>query len=902
MTKLLRLFRRGTAGRRALVSCVVASLLPVTVSAACLTASAGGGWQTGGLSAQTGTFAVTFDATPSASPNNAVIGLSNGTQTSYTGYACLVRFNPSGDIDARSGGTYTAAQAIPFAANATYHFRLVANVAAHTYSAYVTPPGGSELTIGSNYAFRTEQNTVASLNAWGAYVSATGSGGAGTCSVCNFGLAQPAAAAPTFAPAGGTYAAAQSVSIASTTGGASIRYTIDGTTPTAGSGTLYSGPVTIAATTTLKAIAYATGYSDSSVASATYTISSGGGLTGTSGNGFHSVPMSPPESGNFTATFDATPTVAPENAVIGLSSGAAGAYGDLACIVRFNPSGQIDAYNGTGYVGTSIGYAANATYHFRLVVDVPTHTYSAYVTPPGGSERTVGANYAFRSTANTMAQLDTWNLTVNGTPAGCSLSATNLTITENTTNTAAAPTFNPAPGTYTSAQNVAITSTTGGASIRYTLDGTTPTPTSGTLYSGPVNIGSSATLKAIAYASGYNPSGVTTGSYTIGQSGGVTTSGTISFHLLLGVSSAQDSLTLSGDNYTDLIMSNTIAGVMYGHIVQEYYPGIQFNRDYLVGSIFGQLLQENLATQLYTASSNLIDPSPDQQAVMGAGQGGPYQINNYAIDMVSGSYTPQGHSLINYIAIQKNIGFTMATASSQYAQPTPPSFNNKYYGPMLCAFFHYNDMVALNVIGKGPGGWTTPWQPDFDEAMANFVNLPNSFLDVILNVGYNQGFYGTLEPHYCQLGATATSSTVAAVNSYSSTWGSSDTYQQYPYQVHYYMDQVYDNPIPTTSPSNTVTPGNHLAFAMGTLANVFANVAQTLSYSNGTNAAQFFSAAQAQSAFSAALAQYGVSGNATFDFSRASDRATIYNVIENALARLESTSGMRFNSTTNSQL
>jgi len=137
---------------------------------------------------------------------------------------------------------------------------------------------------------------------------------------------------------------------------------------------------------------------------------------------------------------------------------------------------------------------------------------------------------------------------------------------------------------------------------------------------------------------------------------------------------------------------------------------------------------------------------------MAVGQGGPYQINNYAVDMVAGSMAPAGHSLINYIAIQKNIGYTMSTASNQFSQPTPQSFNNKYYGPMLPAFFHYNDMVALNVTGKGPDGWSTPWEPEYDETLANFVNLPNSFLDIILNVAYNQGFYGGLVTQYSMKG------------------------------------------------------------------------------------------------------------------------------------------------------
>ncbi|HWZ94711.1 MAG TPA: hypothetical protein VNW30_05905, partial [Opitutaceae bacterium] len=86
--------------------------------------------------------------------------------------------------------------------------------------------------------------------------------------------------------------------------------------------------------------------------------------------------------------------------------------------------GDIDAYNGTGYQAASvIPYAKNIAYHFRMVVNVPAHTYSVYVTPAGGTELTVGLNYAFRVA---QASLDTWNLNVNATPSGCSLTANNL--------------------------------------------------------------------------------------------------------------------------------------------------------------------------------------------------------------------------------------------------------------------------------------------------------------------------------------------------------------------------------------------------------------------------------------------------------------------------------------------
>jgi hypothetical protein len=398
----------------------------------------------------------------------------------------------------------------------------------------------------------------------------------------------------------------------------------------------------------------------------------------------------------------------------------------------------------------------------------------------------------------------------------------------------------------------------------------------------------------------------TTATLNIGSVQPARSTGTIRFHLLLGVSTGpQDSLTLDGDNYTDLIMSNMIAGVIYGHMIQEYapLPGIQFNKDYLYGSVMAQLLQENISTQEYQAGTNFIDPAPDQQAVMGVGQGGPYQINNYAVDLVAGGTAPAGHSLINYVAIQKNIGFTIANAANQFNQPTPPSFNNKFYGPMLTAYFHYNDFVSLNVIGKAAdGAFTPPWQPQYDQALNNFVNLPNSFLDIILNEAYNQGFYGGLVAQTSRQGATANPATVAAVNSYSSVFGNTSTFVQYPYQVHYYLDQMYDNPIPTTSATALVTPNNHILFNMNTLESVFANIFQTLAHSNGTSPAQFFTATEAQSAFNSALSANGVSITATLDLSNSVDRTKIFAVIDTAIGNLETAAGMKFNATTTSQL
>lgn len=75
---------------------------------------------------------------------------------------------------------------------------------------------------------------------------------------------------PTFSPAAGRYAEAQTVTISCETEGATIYYTLDGTTPTASS-TAYSEALTISQTTTVKAIAVKDG-EESEVATAKYTI------------------------------------------------------------------------------------------------------------------------------------------------------------------------------------------------------------------------------------------------------------------------------------------------------------------------------------------------------------------------------------------------------------------------------------------------------------------------------------------------------------------------------------------------------------------------------------------------------------------------------------------------------
>lgn len=81
----------------------------------------------------------------------------------------------------------------------------------------------------------------------------------------------PLVATPTFNPVAGTYYSDQNVTISTETVGATIRYTTNGNDPDETS-TIFTTPIVVSATTTIKAKAFKTDMNPSDVASATYTI------------------------------------------------------------------------------------------------------------------------------------------------------------------------------------------------------------------------------------------------------------------------------------------------------------------------------------------------------------------------------------------------------------------------------------------------------------------------------------------------------------------------------------------------------------------------------------------------------------------------------------------------------
>ena len=85
------------------------------------------------------------------------------------------------------------------------------------------------------------------------------------------GTTTPAAATPAFSLASGKYTTKQYIALADATAGSTIHYTIDGSGPSTSS-PVYAGPILVANSMTVQAIAAAPGYATSGVARADYVI------------------------------------------------------------------------------------------------------------------------------------------------------------------------------------------------------------------------------------------------------------------------------------------------------------------------------------------------------------------------------------------------------------------------------------------------------------------------------------------------------------------------------------------------------------------------------------------------------------------------------------------------------
>ena len=352
----------------------------------------------------------------------------------------------------------------------------------------------------------------------------------------------PVAASPALSPAAGTYTSTQTVTLADATPNATIYYTTNGSSPTTSSA-MYTQPLSVAATTTIEAIAVANGYAASPIASATYTIDPPSGsagiavsltadtnVYGIAANGTAVTNGGMDFSGNaYSANLLGTTLAwSGSNFTLGAAGPASGARVQTIAL----PAGNYSALNilATGVNGSQLNQTFVVTYSDGTATST-TQSLSDWTSPQNYAGESIVATMPYRvaasgTTQNKTTYLYGYSFTLNGAKTVKSLTLPNdwnvvvLAVdlvpagTVAASTPAASPTLSPAAGTYAAAQTVTLSDTTSGATIYYTTNGSAPT-TGSAVYSAPITVSATTTIAAIAVAGGYTASSVSSAAYTI---------------------------------------------------------------------------------------------------------------------------------------------------------------------------------------------------------------------------------------------------------------------------------------------------------------------------------------------------------------------------------------------------
>ena len=368
----------------------------------------------------------------------------------------------------------------------------------------IAPAGAGTSTISFAVGLSTPMGT------YPVTVTASG-GGIQQTAILNLSVGAATVAAPAFSPKAGTYSSAQSVSITDATAGAAIYYTTNGATPSTSS-TLYTGPIVVSSTETLKAIGVETGYRNSTVATAIFTIAA-------------AVPVFSPRAGTYTSAQSVSITDATAGATIYYTTDST------------KPTPSSTLYTGPIVISSTTTLKAIAVAAGYSASMVGTALYTIAATAPVFSPRagtytstqsvtitdsTAGAAIYYTTdgtTPTTSSSLYSGPITVSSTKGFKAIATApgySKSAVTSASYTIAVPTpiFTPKGGTYTSVQSITITDSMPGVSIYFTTDGTSPT-TASNLYSGPITVLATQTIKAMAVASGYSNSAVNSATYTI---------------------------------------------------------------------------------------------------------------------------------------------------------------------------------------------------------------------------------------------------------------------------------------------------------------------------------------------------------------------------------------------------
>jgi formylglycine-generating enzyme required for sulfatase activity len=332
-------------------------------------------------------------------------------------------------------------------------------------------------------------------------------------------------AKPVISLSAGTYADAQTVTISCATPGASIRYTNNGSAPSATNGYIYTAPLTVSSTQTLRAAALMTGRTASAIASTSYEIMNSIAVPVFShAPGIHYDPVDIELS---CVTSGATIMYTIDGSIPG---GSAGIVYSSAIPVSGELTIKAVARNSEGGLVSDL---TEATYRITGHTAAPVYDIPAGIYP---SEQTISCScatsgaeirYTMSTDGSTPADPTSTTGVLYSSPIPVTRTSTikaaafkadweDSPVVMNTyTLTVPAPTVDIATGIYSQDQTITLESALVDSAIRYTVDGTTPSSSFGTVYVDPLAITQTTTVKAIAYRDGWTDSEVLSSTYTM---------------------------------------------------------------------------------------------------------------------------------------------------------------------------------------------------------------------------------------------------------------------------------------------------------------------------------------------------------------------------------------------------
>ena len=325
-------------------------------------------------------------------------------------------------------------------------------------------------------------------------------------------------AAPVFTPAAGTYTDSVTFSLTCTTEDATIYYTTDGTEPTEAS-ILYSAPVTLIATTTVKAKAFKTDWTASATVTAVYTITN---EPVSNDSVIYAVGFEDEEGFTASTTYNNT-TVAftgTEGAQWGTYHGTPSTNNHIAGAQSMQMRWYTSTPENIGYTYTNFDLH-NVTHVTFAAASSNGLSVNVSHSIDGGTTYSAGETFTLESTANNfdyvVDEAGSYNFV--RLKFTIVLPETNPTATSRvvidslvvfgvsgqTPSVVTTPVINPNEGFYYEPQTISITCADADAVIRYTTDGTEPTESS-TIYSQPFTVNTTTTIMAKAWKEGMTPS------------------------------------------------------------------------------------------------------------------------------------------------------------------------------------------------------------------------------------------------------------------------------------------------------------------------------------------------------------------------------------------------------------